>query len=99
MAGTRAQSDEARRERDPESTQAVEEFLLSMKGQPALYHCVSRVVDRRKVLGAEERTKFVEFMREYEAFCQVRVLTHCVMGNHFHILVEIPEAPEDRGRS
>ena len=21
------------------------------------------------------------------------------MGNHFHILVEIPEAPEDRGRS
>ena len=99
MAGTRAQSDEARRERDPESAQAVEEFLLSMKGQPALYHCVSRVVDRRKVLGAEERTKFVEFMREYEAFCQVRVLTHCVMGNHFHILVEVPEAPEDRGRS
>jgi REP element-mobilizing transposase RayT len=99
MGETEAQSGEARAERSPESAQSVEEFLLSMKGQPALYHCVSRVVDRRKVLGAEERSKFVEFMREYEAFCQVRVWTFCVMGNHFHILVEVPEAPEDRGRS
>jgi len=99
MAEARAQSGEARGVQGPEDTQAVEEFLLSMKGQPALYHCVSRVVDRRKVLGAEERSKFVEFMREYEAFCRVRVLTFCVMGNHFHILVEVPEAPEDRGHS
>jgi len=73
--------------------------LAALEGEPAIYHCVSRVVDRQKLLGAEEREQFVRYMRQYERFCMVRVLTHCVMGNHFHILVEIPEAPEDRGRS
>ena len=33
-------------------------------------------------------------MREYEAFCQVRVLTFCVMSNHYHILLEVPKRPD-----
>ena len=33
-------------------------------------------------------------MREYEAFCQVRVLTFCVMSNHDHILPEVPKRPD-----
>jgi putative transposase len=33
-------------------------------------------------------------MREYEAFCEVEVLTYCVMDNHFHVLVEVPKRPE-----
>jgi REP element-mobilizing transposase RayT len=77
----------------------IEERLAALKGRPAIYHCVSRVVDRRRVLGAEEKEQFVRYMREYEEFCMIRILTHCVMSNHFHILVEIPEAPEDRGKS
>jgi len=93
------QLDKAREALGFESPEAAEEYLAALKGKPAIYHCVSRVVDRRRVLGAAERTKFVDYMREYEAFCQVRVLTFCVMSNHFHILVEIPEAPQDRGRS
>ncbi len=31
-----------------------------------IYHCVSRVVDRRWVMGPEEREQFVKFMRLYE---------------------------------
>jgi REP element-mobilizing transposase RayT len=77
----------------------MEKHLASLRGTPAIYHCVSRVVDKQRVFGPAEKEQFVRFMRQYEAFCQVRVRTHCVMGNHFHILVEIPEAPEDRGRS
>lgn len=42
---------------------------------------------------------FVKLMRRYEAFCQVVVWTHCVMSNHFHILVEVPAPPEDGGAS
>lgn len=30
-------------------------------------------------------------MRRLEAFLEVRVLTFCVMSNHFHLLVEIPD--------
>lgn len=56
----------------------------------AIYHCVSRVVDRNYLFGDEEREEFVKFMRMYEAFCGLRVLSFCVMSNHFHLLVEVP---------
>jgi len=58
------------------------------------YHCVSRVVDRRRVLREVEKEHFVALMRECEAFCELRVLTYCLMSNHFHILVEVPKRPE-----
>jgi REP element-mobilizing transposase RayT len=51
------------------------------------------VVDRRFALGEADKEHFTALLRMYEAFCQVRVLTFCVMSNHFHILVEIPERP------
>ena len=71
--------------------------LLALKGKPAIYHCISRVVDRRFVLGGAEKDQFVHYMRTYERFCGLRVLAFCVMSNHFHILLEVPAAPEGRG--
>ena len=62
---------------------------------PACYHCVSRVVDRRRVLGEEEKEVFLRFMRLYERLYGLRVLTFCLMSNHFHILVEVPARPRD----
>lgn len=62
-------------------------------GRPAVYHVVSRVVDRRYVLGAEEREVFRRMMRMYEGFSGVRVQTYCVMSNHFHLLLEVPQRP------
>lgn len=59
----------------------------------AYYHCLSRVVDRRFRFGPLERDLFVRFLREYEAFCGVRVLTYCILSNHFHLLVEVPAKP------
>ena len=62
--------------------------------KPVIYHCVSRVVDRRFVLGDAERETFRTFMRMYEDFSGCRVLSYCVMSNHFHILLEVPPMPE-----
>ena len=56
----------------------------------AYYHCVSRVVDRQFVLKEEEKDKLVEYMRIYERFGGLRVISYCIMSNHFHILVEVP---------
>ncbi|MEO8617151.1 MAG: transposase [Luteolibacter sp.] len=61
--------------------------------KPAIYHCVSRVVDRRFVFGDAEREHFRMFMRMYENFSGCRVLSYCVMSNHFHILLEVPPMP------
>ncbi|NNC88828.1 MAG: chemotaxis protein CheW [Akkermansiaceae bacterium] len=73
--------------------------LEALHGKPAIYHCTSRIVDRQRLLGGDEKEQFVRLMRRYEAFSQVQVITHCVMSNHFHILVEVPAPPEDGGAS
>lgn len=61
----------------------------------AYYHCLSRVVNREFVFGPTEKEQFILLMREYEAFCGVRVLTYCVLSNHFHLLVEVPQRPSE----
>ena len=61
--------------------------------KPAIYHCVSRVVDRRFVFDAAERERFRMFMRMYENFSGCRVLSYCIMSNHFHLLLEVPPMP------
>jgi REP element-mobilizing transposase RayT len=58
------------------------------------YHCVSRVVDRRFIFQEPEREHVVALMRECAEFSEVRVLTHCVMSNHFHLLLAVPRRPE-----
>ena len=55
------------------------------------YHCLSRVVDGRFILEDEEREHFVALMRQLEAFHGMRVVTYCVMSNHFHLLIEEPD--------
>jgi putative transposase len=62
--------------------------------RPVFYHCVSRVVDRRFVLGAAEKEKFRTFLRMYEKFSGCRATAYCLMDNHFHILLEVPPMAE-----
>ena len=83
----------------PGQEEGLAAMLAGLRGKPAIYHCVSRIVNKEFVLKREEREKFVGLMRLYERFCQVQVLTFCVMSNHFHILVEVPVRPEDGGAS
>jgi putative transposase len=61
--------------------------------KPAIYHCISRVVDRRFVFEDAERERFRTFMRMQENFSGCRVLAYCIMSNHFHILLEVPPMP------
>ncbi len=58
------------------------------------FHCLSRVVDRRFVMGDPEKEVFRRILRQCEAFYGIRVLTYCIMSNHFHVLVEVAEPKE-----
>jgi len=58
------------------------------------YHCISRVVDGRFIFGDEEKRYFRKVMRGLEHLTGVRVLTYCLMSNHFHILLEVPADSE-----
>jgi REP element-mobilizing transposase RayT len=52
------------------------------------------VVDRRFVFDAREREHFRMCMRMQENFSGCRVLSYCIMSNHFHLLLEVPPMPE-----
>jgi REP element-mobilizing transposase RayT len=52
------------------------------------------VVDRKFRFLDDEREAFRMFMRMMENFSGCRVLSYCVMSNHFHILLEVPAMPE-----
>ncbi|MGL4398249.1 MAG: transposase [Luteolibacter sp.] len=62
--------------------------------KPAIYHCLSRVVDRNFVLEVDEREHFRMLMRMCEKFTGCRVLSYCLMSNHFHVLLEVSPMPE-----
>lgn len=62
--------------------------------KPVFYHVISRVVDRRFAFGAEEKEKFRALMRLQEKFTGCRVVSYCLMCNHFHILLEVPPMTE-----
>jgi REP element-mobilizing transposase RayT len=71
-------------------------LLLPVGEGLCAYHCHSRVLEKRFVLNDHEKEIFVAVMRAQEAFSGVRVLTYCIMDNHFHLLVEVPERPAVR---
>jgi len=59
------------------------------------FHCLSRVVNRDRIFGPTERETFVRYLREYETYCGVRVLTYCILSNHFHVVVEVSEKAQE----
>ena len=60
-----------------------------------VYHVVSRATNREFIFGDDEKEHLVRLMKRYATFSGIRVLTFCIMGNHFHWLVEVPKRPAD----
>jgi len=58
---------------------------------PAVYHAMSRVVGGQKLFGDREKEVFRKLIWRVADFSGVHVLTYCVMSNHFHVLVQVPE--------
>jgi len=61
--------------------------------RPVMYHCVTRVVDRRFAFEQADKEKFRTLMRMQENFTGCRVLAYCLMSNHVHLLLEVPPMP------
>lgn len=47
------------------------------------------------IFGDPEREVFVRLMRNQAVFAGVHVIAYCIMGNHFHILIEVPRQPPE----
>ena len=65
-----------------------------VRGQEAVYHVTSRTSCGQFLFDHEAKERFLKLLRKQAGFCGVEVLAYCVMGNHFHLLVSVPEACE-----
>ena len=64
--------------------------LKASSDQSAVYHCISRVVGGQFLLDDPSKEKLAQILLKLSAFCGIQVITYCMMGNHFHLLVRIP---------
>ncbi|TVP78414.1 MAG: transposase [Puniceicoccaceae bacterium] len=62
-----------------------------LQGSAAIYHVVSRTAFALYAFDATEKERFVRFLHKQAGFCGVQILAYCVMSNHFHLLVKVPE--------
>ena len=60
------------------------------------YHITSRIVNRQMWFKDPKlKDEIVGWLYGVAAFSGVELLAWCIMDNHFHILVHVPEVPEE----
>ena len=65
-------------------------FLADSAKTSACYHVMSRTVGGELILGDVEKEAFRLLMWKMARFSGIQILTYAVMGNHFHLLVSVP---------
>ncbi|MFV1995983.1 MAG: transposase [Verrucomicrobiales bacterium] len=65
--------------------------LLGSTGHANCYHVVSRFAGQALVFGDAEKEFFRSTLAKQLEFSGLRCLAWCFMGNHFHLLLEVPD--------
>ena len=58
------------------------------------FHLMSRICDGLPFFDETDKEALVIVLRKLARFSGIKLLTYCVMGNHFHALVRVPEREE-----
>jgi len=62
---------------------------LKMKGEPAIYHVMSRTALDGFVLEDMEKEYLLKLIKRLSRVYFAEVMGFCLMGNHFHLLVRM----------
>ena len=62
---------------------------LVVKGEPAVYHVMSRTALDGFVMGHVEKDYLCDLIRKLSMVYFSEVLGFCIMGNHFHLVVRM----------
>jgi REP element-mobilizing transposase RayT len=55
-------------------------------------HLISRALDRTMIFDDVAKEKFRQLLAQQLAFSQIELVTFCIMGNHWHLLVSLDTA-------
>jgi putative transposase len=59
----------------------------------AFYHIVQRGNEKREIFTSDsERERFLSYLEALTIRYHVKIHTYCLMNNHYHLLIETPEA-------
>jgi len=64
---------------------------MKVRGASAVYHCMTRTVNGEMLFENREKEVLRKMLWQVADFCGVEVLTYCIMSNHFHVLVRVPD--------
>ncbi|HKK19367.1 MAG TPA: transposase, partial [Opitutales bacterium] len=67
---------------------------LKVSGSDATYHCMTRTVNGERLFKDREKEVLRKMLWQVADFCGVELLTYCVLSNHFHVLLRVPDASE-----
>ncbi len=67
---------------------------LKILGASAVYHCISRTVAGAFLLNAVAKERLRRQLWQVADFSGVEILTYCLMSNHFHVLIRVPDREE-----
>ena len=62
-----------------------------VKDRASVHHAMSRIVGGQMLLGSREKEVLRKMLWQVSDFCGVEILTYCILSNHFHVLVRVPE--------
>ncbi len=61
------------------------------KSYQTYHHLMSRIAHKVYFLTDEVRNDLIEMIRRAADFCGIKLISWCIMTNHFHLLVYLPE--------
>ena len=60
-------------------------------GRTRFVHVVTRTAGQEILFGDDERERFRKILFKQLKFSGLRALAWCLMGNHLHLLLEVPD--------
>jgi REP element-mobilizing transposase RayT len=66
---------------------------LRIQYPDAWYHVINRGRSREQIFcSSEDYSAFIELLKDASSMWKVRIAAYCLMSNHYHLLVQTPEA-------
>ena len=64
---------------------------IKLSGEKSVLHCIGRIVAGEMLLDDVAKETLTVMLGKMAAFCGMEVITYCMMSNHFHVLIRVPE--------